>query len=355
MTSPFLTLVIAFVAAGLALWLFWPERGLFWRWRRTRQVTGRVLIEDALKHLHDCEYQGRTPTVQSIAGVLRCSVDESAALLAEMQAHHLVQLQEGRLSLTSPGRDYALHVIRAHRLWEHYLAEKTGYAEADWHSRSERREHELSRAETEALAIELGNPLYDPHGDPIPTPSGELIATSHLALPSLPLNQPARIVHVEDEPGTVYAQLIAEGLHPGMRVTIGEITPERVRFWAEGSEHILAPIVAANISVVPLPAVEQETWEAFEVLSQLKLGETARVISISGNCRGGERRRFMDLGILPGTHIQAELISPSGDPTAYRVRGTLIGLRKEQASMIGIAREEKPGPSGQKRAMEAVL
>ena len=48
---------------------------------------------------------------------------------------------------------------------------------------------------------------------------------------------------------------------------------------------------------------------------------------------------MLDLGILPGTVIKAEMISPSGDPTAYRVRGALIGLRKEQAEMIQISGE----------------
>ncbi|RME45954.1 MAG: ferrous iron transport protein A [Caldilineae bacterium] len=60
-------------------------------------------------------------------------------------------------------------------------------------------------------------------------------------------------------------------------------------------------------------------------------------------CRGAERRRLMDLGILPGTLIRAEMVSPSGDPTAYRIRGALIALRKEQADRIYITRatEEK--------------
>jgi Fe2+ transport system protein FeoA len=47
---------------------------------------------------------------------------------------------------------------------------------------------------------------------------------------------------------------------------------------------------------------------------------------------------MLDLGILPGTLIQAEMTSPSGDPTAYRVRGALIALRKEQARLIQVTR-----------------
>lgn len=69
-------------------------------------------------------------------------------------------------------------------------------------------------------------------------------------------------------------------------------------------------------------------------LDQLGLTQTAVIIRL--NCAGANRRRLMDLGILPGTSLQAELKSPLGDPTAYRVRGALIALRREQAQEIEI-------------------
>ncbi|MBI1881969.1 MAG: metal-dependent transcriptional regulator [Chloroflexi bacterium] len=355
MTNPFVTLTITAIVVAVGLWLFWPDKGLFWRWQRARQMTRRVLIEDTLKHMHDCEYHGRVPSVQSIAGALNSSVNEVVGLLTEMQAHELITFEGDRLELTPHGRDYALHIIRAHRLWERYLADKTGYAAADWHSQSERREHHLSRAEADALAQVLGHPRFDPHGDPIPTASGDLFSTEErFTLLNFPLNQYGRIVHLEDEPETVYAQLIAEGLNLGMTILVTEITPQRVRFWADGDEHVLAPILAANISVVSIQPEEEVDTGPYASLSQLKLGQTARVTSISHLCRGAERRRFLDLGILPGTIIRAEMISPSGDPTAYRIRGALIGLRKEQAGLIYITRDLEPA-AAQVRKMEAII
>ena len=73
-------------------------------------------------------------------------------------------------------------------------------------------------------------------------------------------------------------------------------------------------------------------------LVDLRQGESGRVLDISQECRGLERRRLLDLGVLPGTVITAEMRSPSGDPTAYRIRDAVIGLRAEQARMINIAR-----------------
>ena len=77
-----------------------------------------------------------------------------------------------------------------------------------------------------------------------------------------------------------------------------------------------------------------------ERLTCLAPGDAAEVVGISRACRGPERRRFMDLGILPGTQIRAEMRSPGGDPTAYIIRGALIALRREQSDLIKVKRVE---------------
>ena len=87
---------------------------------------------------------------------------------------------------------------------------------------------------------------------PSPTPRGNFVYHGGQPLTALPLDTPVRIVHIEDEPETVYAQLVAEGFYPGMEVRLLEMSPTRVRFWANGDEHLLAPLMAANISVRPV-------------------------------------------------------------------------------------------------------
>ena len=124
----------------------------------------------------------------------------------------------------------------------------------------------------------------------------------------------------------------------GQIVRLVETSPQRVRLWAGGDEHLLAPIVAANIAVLPLPEEDQVEEPEGEPLTNLKLGEVAQIISVSPLTRGVERRRLMDLGILPGTGIEIEMASPSGNPTAYRVRGALVALRQSQAEDIRIQR-----------------
>ncbi len=338
MLNSLISLLVLLIITVTVWWFFRPERGFFWRWQHARSLTRQVHREDALKHIHRCQRHGRSPTLESLAGATQVSINEAMELLSELEQHELVQLEGESFGLTPRGRDYALHIIRAHRLWERYLADETGYAREEWHDRAERAEHSLTPAEVEDLASELGNPTHDPHGDPIPTAEGSLVPHGGQSLIEMPLNEPVRIVHLEDEPETVYAQLVAEGLGPGMEVRLLELSPHRVRFWADGDEHILAPIVAANISVLPVPAIIHKADEIGEKMSSLGLGERAEVIGISRISRGNERRRFLDLGLLPGTIITAEISSPGGDPTAYRIRDALIALRREQADLITVRR-----------------
>jgi len=182
----------------------------------------------------------------------------------------------------------------------------------------------------------LGNPVYDPHGDPIPGPSGQFKHHAGRPLIAMDLETPLRIVHIEDEPEDLYAQLVAEGISPGMFVRITENSPKRVRFWIGDEEHVLAPIVAANISVISIPEQKIEAAQIGIPLNALSPGERGKVLALSPRLRGADRRRMMDLGILPGTPIEVEMTSPSGDPTAYKVRGALIALREEQARLIQV-------------------
>ncbi len=340
MPDPLLSLLIAAGITLIGLWLFWPDRGIFWRWQLARQVTGRVLREDALKHIHQCEIHGDKPSLKSLAGALNVSPNEIAGVLSSLQALDLLRMEGAEFHLTPAGRDYALRILRAHRIYERYLAEESGFAEPEWHTRAHQFEHQLSPEAVNALAARLGNPTHDPHGDPIPTADGYLVYPADRSpITALAIDKPARIVHLEDEPETVYAQLVAEGLEVGQEVRMLEVSPQRVRFWAGGDEHILAPVVAANISVVPLPEELQEEQIPGEPLTTLKPGQRARLVRLSARIRGAERRRLMDLGLLPGTLIEAEMTSAGGDPTAYRIRGALIALRKEQAALIHVCPE----------------
>jgi len=335
MIDPVLALTSAIVAGGVSVLLFWPVSGLFWKWLRGLRASERVLIEDALKHLFDFEYMERIANLQSLSGALAVSGNRAAELLGRLQERELVSAGADGYRLTPEGRKYALRIVRIHRLWERFLSEETGLEPAVWHHEAEILEHKTSAEEAEALSARMGHPRYDPHGDPIPTAGGDIAPPRGRPLTELAVGELAEIIHVEDEPDAVYAQLVAEGLYPGMRVRVNESTPRRIAFEADAEEHVLAPILAANLSVLPL-AKEEEMHGPYARLSSLSIGDTARVAALSPVLRGPERRRMLDLGLIPGTEVTAELSSAGGDPIAYRIRGALIALRLEQADQVQI-------------------
>jgi ferrous iron transport protein A len=72
-------------------------------------------------------------------------------------------------------------------------------------------------------------------------------------------------------------------------------------------------------------------------LDQLEPDDQATVVALES--RGAQRRRLMDLGLVPGTAVRVHMSSPLGDPTAYEVRGSLIALRRSQARSVRIETE----------------
>lgn len=72
--------------------------------------------------------------------------------------------------------------------------------------------------------------------------------------------------------------------------------------------------------------------EGLVPLDRAPLGSRARVHALTSD--GGARRRMLDLGLIPDTVVEPLLRSPSGDPTAYHIRGAVIALRSEEANQI---------------------
>lgn len=340
MADPLVTLLIGSGVILLAVVSFFPQKGLVARLKRSKTISKRVLIEDALKHLYNCEYNGVGCTLISVAGKLAISEDEAAELITKLENMGMLSTHLETLQLSSEGRSYALRIIRVHRLWEKYLADETGVNELEWHHLAEEAEHKLTISDADALAAQIGNPVFDPHGDPIPSTEGNLPDKKGKPLTDLQFGEFASIIHIEDEPDAIYQQLVAEGLYTGMQVRMLESTKERIRFTANGEECLLAPLFAKNITVSPIK-FEKTIEGKFKNLSSLKTGDKGVVLGISKALRGQQRRRLMDLGVVPGTEIVAEMKSASGDPTAYRIKGASIALRKNLADRIYLVTESE--------------
>lgn len=296
----------------------------------------KVEIEDVLKHLRGCEMEGADATLKSMAGALGVSPARASAVVSRLLERGLAESNGDAWRLTEAGRTYANEVVRAHRLYETYLANVTGNPSERWHTLAEAKEHELTEEEVLRMDRLLGKPRFDPHGDPIPTALGEMPWDRGAPLSDLPVGEWAVIDHLEDEPESIYADLVRLGLAPQMRLRVVEAGQSEFEIEAEGRTIRLSRLHVANIHVVG--ASEADAAIMAKRLSDLPIGETASIHGLSRNCRGAERRRLLDLGIVAGNVITPERESPFNGPRAYRICGTTIALRREQADKVFINR-----------------
>ncbi len=323
----------------LVLVTFWPRVGLLAQTRAWLEDRRRRQVEDALKHLLARERSGRHASPESLAGALQISRNAALRLIARMEAQGLVKTQGRELHLTAEGERWAIHVVRAHRLWERYLADEARLPLEKVHREAERREHGMSPVELDRLAAALGYPEQDPHGDPIPPREGVPVEERGSPLTAWPPDTPGRIVHLEDEPPLAYAQILAEGLRLGQVIRVLEATPERILCSDGEQEYRLAPAVASNVFLVPAKNGE-DRYPRSQPLSRVPDGVPVRVIAIHPRVQGFTRRRLLDMGLTPGARVVPELTNFFGDPRAYRVRGTLIALRRDQADFVLVQPDE---------------
>jgi DtxR family Mn-dependent transcriptional regulator len=320
---------------ALLIIIFLPRVGLLALLKTYRATQKREKVEDALKHLLDRERNGRHASPESLGGTLDLPRARVTSLIEDMEEQGLLESRGTELHLTAEGERWALHVVRAHRLWERYLADEARMPLEKVHEEAQRREHSLTEAQLNELDAALGHPTRDPHGDPIPTREGKMNRAEGMPLTAWQVQRPARIVHLEDEPVLAYQQILAAGLRLGQDIRIIEKNQHRYVISDGENEYRLAPAVALNVHVSALPESEILKREAIP-LAELAQAQTGEIVTLDEAVQGFTRRRFLDLGLTPGTKIYPELGNFFGDPRAYRVRGTLIALRKDQAAQIWV-------------------
>lgn len=326
--------LLIFVVLGLVVLFIVAKKKNFILNLRKKQ-NEKVLIEDALKHFYDGEYNSYTCTIESLSKILSIKGETAKNLIKRLEELGLIIRKNENILLTDIGKSYALKIVRIHRLLERYLAENTSVDDKDWHKLAEEREHQLDIEEANRIAVKLGNPLIDPHGDPIPTESGEIPLLKSIPLNQLEEGMYANIVHIEDEPNEIFAEINSRGLYPNMQLHLLQNKNNVIKIEAEGNIITLSPAAASNINVIPI-SEEMYIRESFQPLSSLNLGEVAEVVGLSKALRGQQRRRMLDFGIVPGTKIKAILESVGKDPIAYEIRGTIIALRKNQSDYVYI-------------------
>ncbi len=305
------------------------------------QKRQKELQEDFIKQLYNLGGSISFADAFKQKKLLNVTQDELEKVIGAIVLTKEITANE-QLELTEKGEQHALKLIRAHRIYEQYLAEHSGYAPTEWHQRANRMEHLISDEEQSRIASLLGNPLFDPHGDPIPTQSLAMMPNDTCELP-LKEHTWWRITHVEDDNNKLFKQIADLGLTKDSMIYITEINSTSFSFRYEGEQMCLPLVALEAMNRVEVTKEEAETMPETRAqrLTTIEANEQATIVGLSPSCRGALRRRLMDLGFVKGSRIAIDMESPMKNPVAYVVRGTAIALRHDQAQYILIQNVRK--------------
>ena len=215
-------------------------------------------ISDCLKVIYDMQERGQKVSTSAVSERLGVSDATVTMLFKDFAAAGWVEhVPYKGVRLTQLGEQKAIEVIRHHRLLELYLARELGYSWDKVHAEADKLEHVISEEFEDRLDELLGYPTVDPHGDPIPSKQGVIVAREGQMLSQLEEKQTAYVLRVNDQNPEKLCYLGTLGLYPDVRVEMLERTPfggpMRILV-GEGqgqAEHVVSKELADQITVRP--------------------------------------------------------------------------------------------------------
>ncbi|HEV3230828.1 MAG TPA: metal-dependent transcriptional regulator [Candidatus Dormibacteraeota bacterium] len=192
--------------------------------RRIENLEDSRAAQDYLKAIYKLQADTGRATTLALAvrlGVRPASVTGMIKRLAEDPGGAFVtHTPYHGVALTPRGSGVALEMIRHHRLIELFLTEHLGMPWEEVHVEAERLEHVLSERLEELIAAKLGQPLHDPHGDPIPARDLSIDIPDDVPLSSLGAGDTGVVSRVPDGDPALLQFLSDLRLVPGARVAV---------------------------------------------------------------------------------------------------------------------------------------
>lgn len=163
----------------------------------------------------------RTVSTNAIAAKLKTSAASVTDMLKRLSDKELVAYERYKgATLTPEGQRIATTQIRKNRLWEVFLVKTLGMSWDEIHEIAEQLEHIPSERLIDLLDNYLGNPKFDPHGDPIPNARGNYTMRAQTPLSDLQEGQQAVIIGVRNDDPAFLKNLTEKGLTPGTSLHI---------------------------------------------------------------------------------------------------------------------------------------
>jgi len=215
------------------------------------------VMQDYIKVIYQLQQvQSPVPNSALLDRMRRGSIPYSAAavtdMLKKLAALNLVRYEPYQgVTLTETGEKIALEMIRHHRLIELYLFEAMGMPWDQVHDEAEVLEHAISEALEERMAMLLGDPQFDPHGQPIPARDGSMVCRDLTRLSDAPDGLPLLVAEVDDANPELLRRLGQLGLTPQSTVVIVRRDPfdGPIYLRVDGVEQIIGPQIAGAVLV----------------------------------------------------------------------------------------------------------
>lgn len=178
--------------------------------------------ENYIKAIYKLSANGRQEVnTNAIADSLDTKAASVTDMLRKLSSKSLVHYVKYKgVSLTSEGERVALQIIRKHRLWEVFLVEKLRFNWDEVHDVAEELEHIQSSLLVKRLDEFLGFPRFDPHGDPIPSETGELNIKKQTLLAEMEINDAGVVAGVNDSQPLFLQYLDKMGIFLGARIKV---------------------------------------------------------------------------------------------------------------------------------------
>lgn len=177
--------------------------------------------EDHIKAVHTLLQDGATAGTKDLAAKLGIKASSVTVMLKKLADKGLLKHEPYYgVKLTAKGKAEALKLVRKHRLWETFLVERLGFGWDEVHEVAEQLEHVRSTKLTDQLAAYLGDPAFDPHGDPIPDRRGKMPFRDARPLAACALGDVVRLVAVKDGSDPLLHLLDRKGVAIGMRLEV---------------------------------------------------------------------------------------------------------------------------------------
>ena len=177
--------------------------------------------ENYIKAIFHLQKEDGTVTTNELARELKTKPASVTDMMKKLKAKKLLHYEAYQgFRLSNEGKKVALNIIRRHRLWEYFLAEKLKFTWDEVHEVAEHLEHVSSKKLIDKLDEFLGFPRSDPHGDPIPDQEGRIETSRQVCLVDLPLNKQAVVSHVSDQSSEILELLKHKNIGIGTKLEI---------------------------------------------------------------------------------------------------------------------------------------